>query len=61
MTGPQERRAYLIRFLRGCAIAADRDEIGVKTMDEVRPLLINGELLREAADAFEALNEKSHG
>lgn len=29
-------------------------------MDEVRPLLVNGELMREAADAFEALNEKTH-
>jgi hypothetical protein len=51
----KERREYLIRFLRGCAVAADKNELGV----ELGRLMINGELMREAADAFEALNDKS--
>lgn len=49
-----ERQEYLIRFLRGCAGAADDGQLGV---DQDR-LLLNGELMREAADEFEALLPK---
>lgn len=46
-----DRQEYLIRFLRGCAEAADRDELGVMQ----GRLLVNGDLIREAADEFERL------
>lgn len=46
-----ERQEYLVRFLRGCATAADRDELGVMQ----GRLLLNGALMREAADEFERL------
>ena len=44
-----ERDAYLIRFLRGCAIAADENDLGL----DVGRLMVNGDLMREAADAYE--------
>lgn len=44
-----ERQEYLVRFLRGCADAADKDELGVMQ----QRLLLNGDLMREAADEFE--------
>lgn len=47
----EERQEYLIRFLRGCAQAADMGELDV---DRAR-LLVNGDLMREAADEFENL------
>jgi hypothetical protein len=46
-----EREKYLVSFLRGCASAADEGELGV----EHGKLLVNGELMREAADEFEKL------
>jgi hypothetical protein len=45
------RQVYLVSFLRGCADAADRGELGT----ELGRLLINGDLMREAADEFERL------
>jgi hypothetical protein len=45
------REEYLISFLRGCAEAADRGELGVN----LGRLLVNGDLMREAADEFERL------
>lgn len=45
----QSREAYLIKFLRGCADAADRGELGIG----LRQVLLNGDLMREAADEFE--------
>lgn len=47
----EDRRQYLVRFLRGCAGAADDGQLGV---DQGR-LLVNGDLMREAADEFETL------
>jgi hypothetical protein len=47
----EDRNAYLIRFLRGCAQGADNGQIGI---DQMR-LLVNGDLMREAADEFEKL------
>lgn len=47
----EDRQAYLIRFLRGCAQAADAKELGI-TQGQ---LLVNGDLMREAADEFEKL------
>jgi hypothetical protein len=47
----ETRQQYLILFLRGCALAADKKELGV----EQGQLLVNGELMREAADEFEKL------
>lgn len=47
----EDRNAYLISFLRGCAQAADAKEIGAVN----DRLLLNGDLLREAADEFEKL------
>lgn len=55
LTSLKQRRVYLISFLRGCAIAADTHELGV----ELGRLMVNGDLMREAADAFEALNDKT--
>lgn len=51
----EERRLYLVRFLRGCAIAADNKELGV----EQYRLLVNGDLMREAADELEKSIKKS--
>lgn len=48
MTIPN-RQEYLILFLRGCAEAADQGQLGV----EMSKLLVNGDLMREAADEFE--------
>ncbi len=48
-----DRREYLIRFLRGCADAADKNELHV----DLSCLLVNGDLMREAADEFEKGNE----
>lgn len=47
----EDRQQYLIRFLRGCAEAAGAGQLGV----EQDRLLVNGELMREAADEFEKL------
>lgn len=47
----EDRHAYLIRFLRGCAAAADAGELGVSQGQ----LLLNGDLMREAAEEFEKL------
>lgn len=44
-----ERRKYLVRFLRGCSGAADLGELGV----QLGRLLVNGDLMREAADLLE--------
>jgi hypothetical protein len=44
----QSREAYLISFLRGCADAADRGELGI----DLHRVLLNGDLMREAADEF---------
>lgn len=41
-----------MRFLRGCAQAADEDELGVMQ----GRLLVNGELMREAAEQIEKDN-----
>lgn len=41
-----------MRFLRGCAQAADEDELGVMQ----GRLLVNGDLMREAADQIEKDN-----
>src|SRR4051794_31273234 len=49
-----DRREYLIRFLRGCAGAADDGQLGI---DQAR-LLLNGKLMAEAADEFEKLLPK---
>jgi hypothetical protein len=56
----QERGAYLVRFLRGCAGAADHKELGV----DLGKLMVNGDLMREAADLLEkstAKDEKQYG
>jgi hypothetical protein len=45
------RQEYLIRFLRGCATAADTGQLGV----HLGRLMVNGDLMREAADEFEKL------
>lgn len=45
----QSREEYLLSFLRGCAHAADEGLLGV----DQGHLLVNGELMHEAADAFE--------
>lgn len=45
------RQVYLVSFLRGCADAADRGQLGI----ELNRLLVNGDLMREAADEFERL------
>lgn len=47
----EDRQTYLIRFLRGCAEAADNGQLGV----DQDQLLVNGQLMREAADEFEKL------
>jgi len=44
----QDRQVYLLHFLRGCATAADEDNLGV----EVGRLMLNGQLMNEAADEF---------
>lgn len=46
-----EREDYLLSFLRGCAHAADEGELGV----DQGALLVNGDLMNEAADVFEKL------
>ena len=45
----EDREEYLILFLRGCAQAADEGKLGV----EHQRLMVNGDLMREAADRFE--------
>lgn len=45
---------YLIRFLRGCADAADKKQLHV----DLGLLLVNGDLMREAADEFEDMLEE---
>lgn len=45
----ETRQTYLISFLRGCASAADNGQLGV----ELGRLMVNGDLMREAADEFE--------
>lgn len=55
------RREYLVRFLRGCASAADLDQIGAEMADDLRPLLVNGDLMREAADALEEMTRRDNG
>lgn len=47
----ETRQEYLIRFLRGCASAADAKQLGVVN----GRLLLNGDLMREAAEEFEKL------
>lgn len=51
----ESRQVYLIRFLRGCAGAADDGQLGV----ELGKLMVNGDLMREAADEFEKLLKAS--
>jgi hypothetical protein len=46
---PAHEIAYLVSFLRACAVAADQGELGV----DQGKLLVNGDLMREAADALE--------
>lgn len=46
-----ERQEYLISFLRGCAHAADEGQLGI----DQDHLLLNGDLMHEAADEFERL------
>jgi hypothetical protein len=48
------RQEYLINFLRGCAEAADTKQLHV----DLGRLLVNGDLMREAADEFEVLHPK---
>lgn len=57
-----ERHEYLVRFLRGCAIAAERKQLGVDDEGEFTHgrLLINGNLMREAADALKNLIPDEH-
>jgi uncharacterized protein HemY len=43
-----DRQLYLIRFLMGCSEAADKNELHV----DLGRLLINGDLMREAAEEF---------
>ncbi len=57
MTTPKERREYLILFLRGCAGAVDDGHVQL----ELGRLLVNGDLMREAAEEFEKLNEINEG
>lgn len=45
------RQKYLISFLRACADAADKKQLHV----DLGRLLVNGDLMKEAADEFEAL------
>lgn len=47
----ETRQEYLVRFLRGCAIAADKGQLGI----EHGKLMLNGDLMREAANELEAL------
>jgi hypothetical protein len=47
----KDRREYLIYFLRACGDAADKKQLGV----ELDRLMVNGDLMREAADEFERL------
>lgn len=53
----KERQEYLVRFLRGCADAADKNELGVPLGE----LLLNGDLIREAANEFETLIPEREG
>jgi hypothetical protein len=46
------RQQYLAMFLRGCAQAADANELHV----DMGQLLVNGDLMREAAEEFEKLS-----
>lgn len=46
-----EREDYLLSFLRGCAHAADEGQLGV----DQGALLVNGDLMNEAADMFEKM------
>lgn len=50
----EDRSEYLINFLRGCAHAADEGWLGV----DQDQLLVNGDLMNEAADEFEKLLPK---
>lgn len=52
----RDRQEYLIRFLRGCAHAADENQLHV----DLGRLLVNGDLMREAADEFEKLLPEVH-
>lgn len=49
MIDRRTRQQYLVSFLRGCADAADKNELHV----DLGKLLVNGDLMREAADEFE--------
>jgi hypothetical protein len=51
------REQYLLTFLRGCAVAADKGQLGV----EHGRLMLNGDLMREAADVFEHLLPDQEG
>lgn len=51
----RDRRKYLISFLRGCASAADEGQLHV----DLGKLLINGQLMREAADEFEKVVQET--
>lgn len=53
----KERQEYLVRFLRGCAVAADKGQLGI----EHGKLMLNGDLMREAADEFERLLPDQEG
>lgn len=46
-----EREEYLVSFLRGCAHAAEEGQLGV----DQGVLLVNGDLMNEAADVLEKL------
>lgn len=50
----QTRQEYLISFLRGCGHAADEGQLGT---DQAH-LLLNGDLMYEAADEFQKLLPK---
>jgi hypothetical protein len=50
----EDQQRYLVRFLRGCADAADKKELHV----DLGHLLVNGDLMRESADEFEKLIPK---
>lgn len=49
-----DRHKYLISFIRGCAMAADQGQLDVAGAR----LLVNGDLMHEAADEFEKLLPK---
>lgn len=53
----ETRQQYLVKFLRGCAQAADNGELGVQQ----GKLLLNGDLMREAAAEFERMLSDKEG